>query len=462
MNAAFRLGARPDGRAVAWGALGAQITGLVLISFLVAALTGALGNGLLTSSGSWHVADWREAASSAWLAGFGGTWHLQVTAGLPLGVTVRVLTGSAALPWNTMTAEILVIAALAARFFVKARPLPVVATTFIVNLVAVYIVGAAVSAGHGVKLSTRALELGNGVKVGLSQVITASPNASAEWALTSLVIATAAGVGVASRSEPSGKSPAFFRVVGPAVYGLAVAAAAAFVVATIAVQFDRGIRGVTYFGQVLALGAPAVAAQSLAIGVGAPMTVRATVLGAGVSHRAGLLQGGPTVWFSAVMLLIALSGAALAGRRFVERSAPRHRAQAAVVSVPFAFTLWLWVSSSGLTVRGQLASTSMAVLQVLGKGLLGMVPAGGSLLSGMLGSLLGSANQSGLVVRWGASPGWVLLGALVVGALGAWLGALSAPARAVGRALPPTPVIEEVPGRLITNERLSYEHSRRD
>jgi hypothetical protein len=414
---------------------------VTVASFLVAALTGVLCNSWLSSEGLWHVKSAGGALLCAWLAGLGGTWHLHVTAGLPYGLSVQVLTGSAVVPWNTLTIELVVVAALSMRRWANAKPLSVAGATLVANLLLAGVVYGALSATGGVRLTARTLGVGR--VIGLEQALKAVPSVSFEWAVTSLLVALAAGAGAAAgqarhRARSPGRQSEIVRVLVGALRALGVAAAATLVVMVVTAIVDpRFDHAIALRAGLLFLGGPAWVAQGLAMGTGAPMSVQATVLGLGASRRLGLLvHNSAAVWFSGAVLLSVLVAAMAAGRWYAGGVERNRRSRAAFIGVPFAIVVSLWVANSGLTANGKLGSAVATVAQVLAHGLLGMVPVAGSLFSKLFGRLFSEANRSGLTVVWGVGPAQALLGGLVIGCAGAWAGAATSTLPlASGRAL---------------------------
>jgi hypothetical protein len=149
-------------------------------------------------------------------------------------------------------------------------------------------------------------------------------------------------------------------------------------------------------------------------------------------------------------LVVVFGGAMGAGHRFGRSVVRTKRSRAVFIGPPFALLLSLWAANSGLTIAGRLGSSVVAVAEVLGQGLLGMVPLAGNVLSGLVGNLFSQANNAGLSVIWGVDASGVLLGGLLLGCAGAWVGArlvdvIPVPAAHRGSSSPPGTLLVAVP-----------------
>jgi len=411
---------------------------------VAAAVTGAVCNWWLSSEGLWHPVRLSRVLLAAWLAGLGGTWHLHVSVSLPFGLSAQVLSGSAALPWSAITAELAVIAVMSMRRRAAVRPAVAAAAVFLVNLALALVMCRVVSRAGGVALSARMIS-----GVGLQQTVVATPAPSFGLVISVALVALAAASGAASR--PGYRWPRLvrhqtevLRVCAGSLLALGTAAAATWLAVCLAALLDPKFGHTTASSPpLLLLGAPAWMAQGLGLGAGAPMTVQATVLGAGTFRHIGMFAPGrPDVAAAAVMLVIILAAAVMAGRWYARGVPAGRRASAALIGVPLCVLLALWAANSNLGISGRLSSALAVIGQVLAGGLLGLVPIAGSALSKLAGSAIAGASRSGLTVMWAADPARVLLGSLILGSGGAWCGARSAPSVVVpaGPVQAPPPV----------------------
>lgn len=439
------LAARADELARAFG----RAALACLLGFVVTGLTALGCNTWLSAEGLWHAASPAGAFGGAWLVALAGPWHLHASLALLHSVSVRVLVGSAELPWNLFTVEALAVAALVMRASRRAvAPAPVMAVaTFVVNMLLAMLVYELVSQVGGIPVTRRTL--GVLAESGFRQALIATPATNFRWVATSLLLAVSAWVGCRDPAAHHCFARTAMRRLAEAARGalwaLGLAGVTSWVVLLVTGAVDLRFDRLTSLEAVLfVFGAPAWAAQGLGIGTAAPMTVKAAILGIGTSVRLGMLaHDEAATWSSVVMLVVILVSCVFAGRRFVRREGRAVKPYAFLLGPAFAILLCAWLAGSNFSVDGRLSATLTAVGQVLSQGLLGMPPLAGHGLSGLARMVVGRAGSSGLTVGWGVRALQAFPGAMVIGTIGSWLGGCSVTETMTLRAGDPRRIGEE-------------------
>ncbi len=417
---------------------------LVLATLMAVGALGAtvaIANTWLAAEGTWHAAKVLPAIASSGMVALGGRWSISVSAPVRLlarNEALPLVTGALRVPWNLLTAELLVLAAVAGARAEPYRP-------WVVAGVAAGLAGLlGVLSTHSVTaLGGIPLAVPGRAERDLGVTITAHPNGGWTTALTIGLVGVAAGGARWCRER---KVYPVARLAMAVILALGAAAIAAWVGILVASNDSALTRPLALTRADWFLGGPAWMVEGLGLGTGSFLRVQAHVLTWHTALAVGLFPGpSPARWIAGSLAVCIAAAVALAGGWYVRGARPPDRAVVWWLPLAYSALLTSWAAGSAFIFSGHLTRTVGVVGQLVSL-LLRAVPLVGNVLARTADGATTHALRSGVGLTWGLGVWRACLGALVLSSVGTAAGVVFAPDGRVVAPARPTPPSVPVAG----------------